>query len=116
MVAGDVAQLSRVFDNLIENGIRFSPQGGQVTVTIKAGPNNTGMVAVADKGIGIPADKLPRVWEKFYQVDATSTRKYGGTGIGLTVVKQVIDGHGGKVWAESEPGKGSVFYFSLVRV
>ncbi len=112
--AADATQLGRVLDNLIDNAIRFSPQGAQVTVRVRDGGDGSVQVAVVDKGIGIAADRLPLVWDKFYQVDPT--RKSAGPGLGLAAVKQVVEAHGGKVWAESEPGQGSTFYFSLVKL
>jgi signal transduction histidine kinase len=114
-VAGDPAQIARVIDNLLDNAIRFSPQGGQVTLRLRSGPQGAVHVEVIDHGIGIPADHLPRVWEKFYQVKSTSALSFGGVGLGLAVVKKVVEAHGGRVWAQSEPGRGSTFGFSLVK-
>jgi signal transduction histidine kinase len=71
---------------------------------------------VSDHGIGLPADQLPRIWDRFYQSDASTTRRFGGTGIGLALVKQIVEAHGGQVWAESQTGQGSQFYVALQRV
>jgi len=84
--------------------LKFTPEGGIITVSIKA--KDTGAhVIVEDTGIGIPADKLPDIFEPFYQVDSDSNRKYGGTGIGLTLVKQILDAHHSTISASSELGK-----------
>ena len=71
------------------------------------------VVYVKDTGTGIPEEQLEHIFEKFYQVDGTSTRKFGGNGLGLAIAKNIIDLHEGKLWVESEPGEGSTFYFSV---
>ncbi len=98
--------------NLISNAIKFNRKGG--CITIEANRKN-GMleVCVSDTGIGIPEDKLDKIFERFYQVDASPTRRYGGTGLGLAIVKDVVEVHGGKVTVESKPGRGSRFCFTL---
>jgi len=70
-------------------------------------------VSVQDTGIGIPPDKLDRIFERFYQVDGSTRRRFGGMGLGLAIVKRIVEAHGGRVWAESELGKGSTFYFTI---
>jgi len=111
-VGGDEGRLLQVFDNLLGNAIKFSSEGGRVTVAIKdLGP--VAQVSVSDQGIGIPKDQQERVFERFYQVDGSARRRFGGTGLGLTIVKRIVEAHGGKVWVESEPGKGSAFYFTV---
>jgi len=111
-VNGDAQRLGQVFDNLIGNAIKFSPNGGPVVVRVGA-HNDRVVVAVRDRGIGIPPDQLDRIWERFYQVDQGSTRRFGGSGLGLAIVKRIIEAHGGRVWVESTPGEGSTFFFSL---
>ncbi|MBI3761493.1 MAG: response regulator [Chloroflexi bacterium] len=116
-VVVDVTGIARVFDEYLSNAIKFSPQGGQVTLRVRDVGDGTVEVMVADSGIGIPPDKLPRVFDRFYQVDSSTTRKFGGAGLGLSLVKQIVEAQGGKVWAESEgvPGKGSRFYFTVLK-
>jgi signal transduction histidine kinase len=71
------------------------------------------LVAVRDQGIGIPPEDLPRIWERFYRVDNTNTRRIGGTGLGLAITRALVELHGGRIWVESIAGKGSVFFFTL---
>jgi signal transduction histidine kinase len=111
-VSADVQGVVQVFRNLIANAIQYSQDGGSVTVEITAeGPVRR--VEVRDTGIGIPASALPRVFERFFRVDSARSRAEGGTGLGLAIVKHLVDAMGGKVWAESEPGKGTSFYVTL---
>jgi signal transduction histidine kinase len=112
LVWGDPGRLSQVLDNLLGNAIKFSPNGG--TITVRALPvSNAVQVEVADQGIGVPADKLDKIFERFYQVDGSSKRRFAGTGLGLAIVKQIVETHKGKVWVESVEGKGSTFFFML---
>jgi signal transduction histidine kinase/DNA-binding response OmpR family regulator len=102
--AGDPNQIPAVLDALLSNAIKFSRKGGHVVVT---------HVSIKDEGIGISKKNLEKVFTRFYQVDSSATRKYEGLGIGLALVRQVIEGHGGKVWVESMVEKGSTFHFAL---
>ena len=111
-VAADPDRIAQVLDNLLANAIKFSPQGGTIVVRVRE-VGDWLRTEVSDTGIGIPADKLPRVFERFYQVDGTSRRRFGGTGLGLAIVKQIIEAHGGQVGVESTLGEGSTFYFTL---
>jgi PAS domain S-box-containing protein len=113
-VSGDRRRLTQVFDNLLGNAIKFSDPGDTVTVRVyDQGP--VIRAEVEDTGIGIPPDRLPRIFDRFYQVDGTTTRRFGGTGLGLTIVKQIVEAHNGEVGATSEVGKGSLLYFTLPR-
>jgi signal transduction histidine kinase len=96
----------------VSNAIKFSPPGGKVTIHLEG--NEAGAVlAVEDTGIGISSDKLPRVFDRFYQVDGSATRKYGGMGLGLAICREIVEAHGGIIEAQSEVGKGSVFTVKL---
>jgi len=106
-VGVDPEKTTLAFVNLLNNAIRFSPEGGQIVIgAIDQGKDV--MAWVQDHGIGIPTDKLQKVFEEFYQIEPPNTRRYGGLGIGLTIAKGLIEIQGGKIWAESEgPGKGA---------
>ncbi len=112
MVWGDRERLSQVLDNLLHNAVKFSPNGGRITVRV-ADHGDYVLVSVQDTGIGIPPDKLDRIFDRFYQVDGSTKRRFGGMGLGLAIVKRIVEAHGGRVWAESELGKGSTFYFTV---
>lgn len=112
VVQADSDMIRQVIENLMDNSFKYTPRGGQVTVRLLPGQEEV-VVVVEDNGIGIPADDLSRVFERFYRVDKTRSRKLGGTGLGLAIVKHIVNAHGGRVWVESEFGKGSSFYFSL---
>ncbi|GFE56569.1 ATP-binding protein [Geobacter sp. AOG1] len=111
-VRGDRAQLYHVLTNLISNAIKYSPYGGTVTIGARL---EEGMVVVRvrDEGIGIPTEELERVFERFYRVDNTDRRSIGGTGLGLSLVREIVHAHQGRVWVESKPGEGSSFYIAL---
>jgi two-component system phosphate regulon sensor histidine kinase PhoR len=111
-VLGDSDKFDQIMTNLVSNAIKYSPSGGTVTVDMKS-EGDTLTVAVRDEGIGIPQDKLSRVFEKFERVDDRDTRQAGGTGIGLFLVKHLVERHDGEVWVESELGKGSSFIFRV---
>ena len=112
-VTGDINRLQQVFANLLSNALKFTDAGGRVTVRV-ARRGDTAELAVTDTGIGITADFLPVVFDRFRQADASLTRAYAGLGLGLWVVKQIVDGHGGRVHAESGgPGRGTTVAVSL---
>lgn len=115
LVPGDRDRLNQVFDNLLGNAIKFSPDGGEVTIRVwDAG--DVVEASISDNGIGIPAGELEKIFERFYQVDGSTTRRFGGTGLGLAIVKRIVEAHGGRVWAESEQGRGSTFFFTLPKL
>ncbi len=95
--------------NLASNAVKFTPAGGSVTVAARPASEERVVLSVADTGIGIGADHLPRVFDVFYQVDSSSTREYGGAGLGLAIVKSFVEAHGGQVKVESAVGQGTTF-------
>ena len=108
----DPDKIRQVFTNLIGNALKFSPDGGE----IELGAEDRGeelLFTCRDTGIGIPASERERVFEKFYQVDSTATRRFGGAGLGLSIVREIVLLHGGQVWVESTPGQGSTFFIAL---
>jgi signal transduction histidine kinase len=111
-LSADEDKLSIALSNLVKNSLQFTEPGGHVTVKIQ---EDAGCfkVSVADDGIGIPARDLPRVFERFFQVETHLTRRYGGMGLGLSVAKAMVELHGGRIWVESEEGKGSTFTLLL---
>ncbi|MGQ9536520.1 MAG: ATP-binding protein [Actinomycetota bacterium] len=113
-VAGDPERLRQVFTNLVHNAVKFTPSGGEVRVRAEEAGQEC-MVEVADTGIGISPLDLPRVFDKFYQVDSSATRQQSGTGLGLCISRELVVAQGGRIWVESEKGKGSVFRFTVPR-
>jgi two-component system phosphate regulon sensor histidine kinase PhoR len=111
-IAGDRRRLTEVLQNLLDNAIQYTPAGGQIMVS--AGPKNSDVVfTVSDTGIGIPQADQPRIFERFYRVDVARSREVGGTGLGLSIAKHLVETHGGRIWVESEVGRGSQFHFSV---
>lgn len=111
----DTSFMREILDNLLENAIKYTPEGGSVYVNVR-GDGDRFLINVTDTGIGISADDLNHVFQKFYRADNSDTRTIGGTGLGLYLVKQRTEAMGGKVWAESAFGEGSTFYVSLPRL
>ncbi len=109
----DRDRLEQVLLNLLENSLMYTPSGGRVEVGVQE-EQGVVVVSVRDTGIGIPPDDLPRIFERFYRVDRARSRKLGGTGLGLAIVKHIVEAQGGRVWVESELGKGSTFYFTML--
>lgn len=132
-VHADRTHLRAVIDNLLDNAVKFSPEGGAIELSVNlileealasggrfedlsqidASAERWIQVSVSDRGIGISPDALDQVWERFYQVDGSSTRHFGGTGLGLALVKETVDAYRGQVWIESEPGAGTRVSFAL---
>ncbi|RLC77183.1 MAG: hypothetical protein DRJ03_13215 [Chloroflexi bacterium] len=102
----------RVMSNLLDNALKFTPSGGQVTLSVQ-NKDEFIEIQVIDTGIGIPEDQLERIFDRFYQVDSSTTREFGGMGLGLAIAKEIVEKHGGNIRAESQPGAGSVFHLTL---
>jgi PAS domain S-box-containing protein len=115
MVTGDRDRLEQVLGNLLENAVKYSPDGSDVTVTVED-RGDAFVTAVCDRGIGIPADELVQVFERFHRGRQVSSTNYGGLGLGLYITKQIIERHGGTIWVDSKEGQGTTFYFSLPAV
>ncbi|NPV26615.1 MAG: phosphate regulon sensor histidine kinase PhoR [Firmicutes bacterium] len=111
-VWGDEDLLGQVVINLIDNAIKYTAPGGKIILKAAANQDEV-IVQVVDNGIGIPANSLNRLFERFYRVDKARSRELGGTGLGLAIVKHIVESHGGRVWVESEMGQGSTFSFTL---
>lgn len=111
-VDADRERVHQVLYNLLDNAVRFTPSGGAVTVSAQRHDGSV-EVQVADTGVGIPPEHLPRLFERFYRADPARSREDGGTGIGLAIARSVVEAHGGHIRAESRLGKGSVFTFDL---
>jgi two-component system phosphate regulon sensor histidine kinase PhoR len=120
LVVGDEERLVQVFINLFENAVKYTPDGGTITVDLERSLNHRKPelgdaieVRVSDSGIGIPEADRPRVFERFYRVDKARSRELGGTGLGLAIVKHIVEGHGGLVWVEGNHPRGSRFIVRL---
>ncbi len=111
-ILGDAKELDLALSHLISNAIKFNGEGGKVMLEAQDMGDKI-VLHITDTGVGIPEDKLPKIFDRFYQVDGSTTRKFEGTGLGLYLVKNIIRRHGGNIWAESEPGKGTKFTFVL---
>lgn len=114
-MAVDYDFLREIVNNLVGNAIKYTPEGGEIKVNVK-GEADKVLITVADTGIGIPADDIGHIFQKFYRVDSTQTREIGGTGLGLYLVKQRVEAMGGRVWVESDFGHGSIFSVTLPRI
>ena len=109
----DKQRLRQILDNLIRNSVDFVPsKDGKISVEAKIKENNI-VFSVHDNGPGIPKEKQSNIFKKFYQIDTSATRKHGGTGLGLVICKGIAEGLNGKIWLESELGKGTSFFIYL---
>ena len=108
----DAHRVGQVLTNLLSNAIKFSPAGERIRIEA-TGDEREVRVAIVDHGDGIAARDLPKLFRKFQQIDSGSTRKVGGTGLGLVICKGIVEQHGGRIGVESEPGQGSTFWFTL---
>lgn len=111
---GDSERLTQVMINVLSNAIKFTPENGKITITADENTDSV-KISITDTGIGIPQDKLLRIFDRFYQVDGSTSRKHGGVGIGLSICKGIIEKHRGSIWAESD-GNGSTFHIVLPKL
>jgi signal transduction histidine kinase len=114
-IVGDSDRLRQVLTNLTANAIRYSPGGGSITIRCRErGPHHVA-IEVADHGMGIPVEEIPRLFQKFQRVRTPEHLRVPGTGLGLYICRLIVEGHGGQIWVESEPGRGSSFGLVLPR-
>lgn len=111
-VMGDAGRIKQILMNIVGNAIKFT-QKGYVRLEVRMEKNGEILFSISDSGIGIPKDRLNKIFEPFTQADSSTTRRFGGTGLGTTISKQLVELMGGKIWVESEEGKGSTFYFTI---
>ena len=108
----DRGKVMQVFSNILNNAIRYTPPSGNIKISAAADGAMV-KVLIADTGVGIPPGDLSRVFERFYRVEKTRSRDYGGTGLGLPIARKVVEAHGGSIWIDSSPGKGTKVWFTL---
>lgn len=114
LAQGDSQKIGWALSQLIDNGIKFTPAGGSVVVSVKREGENLVIVSVTDTGIGIAPNRLEEIFEPFHQLDGSSTRRHGGTGLGLSLVRQIIEAHGSMIEVQSVEGRGATFKFPLL--
>jgi len=112
LVSCDPVRIGRVVENLVANAVKYSPSGGEVLVSIGT-DEDSAFIAVRDEGVGIAPEDVPRLFERFSQVDMSSTREFGGVGLGLFVADEIVRAHGGSIAVEANPRKGSTFIVRL---
>ncbi|MFP3324417.1 cell wall metabolism sensor histidine kinase WalK [Planococcus sp. SIMBA_160] len=108
----DTDKLTQVIDNIISNALKYSPEGGKIRFSVREKEGEL-LVSISDEGMGIPKENVERIFDRFYRVDRARSRAMGGTGLGLAISKEMINAHGGQIWAESRYGKGTSIYFTL---
>jgi PAS domain S-box-containing protein len=108
----DIVRIAQVITNFVENAAKFSPQGSLIVIRVRKEQNDL-IISVNDQGIGISQEELPKLFDRFYQVEQVVSGKTHGTGLGLTICKGIIEAHGGRLWVETELGQGSKFSFSI---
>ena len=108
----DTDKMTQVIDNILNNAIKYSPDGGKITVSMKTTDDQM-ILSISDQGLGIPKEDLPKIFDRFYRVDKARSRAQGGTGLGLAIAKEIVKQHNGFIWAKSEYGKGSTFTIVL---
>jgi len=114
-IHGDLRKCRQILLNLLSNAVKYTPDGGKIAISAVAQEGQV-LVTIEDNGIGIPADDLPHIFDKFYRVKSPETDDIVGSGLGLSLVKSIIDKHQGRIWVRSQPGKGSAFTLVLMTV
>ena len=112
-ILADDEKLEKVFHNLLSNAFKFTKEGGEISIRLTVAENKQAVISVRDTGIGIPADQLLKVFDRFYQVDSSQTREYEGSGLGMALAKEFVELHNGKISVESKEGQGSTFTVKL---
>jgi len=115
-VQADSQKIAWVLAQLLNNGIKFTPAGGRVVLNVKVESGNLVVISITDTGIGIPASRIEEIFEPFHQLDDSSTRRFGGAGLGLSLVRQIIEAHGSMLDVQSTEGHGTTFRFPLLAV
>jgi len=108
----DAKRIRQVLDNLLDNAVKYSPQGTEVLVSAKQAGREM-VISVADQGLGIPADELSKVFDRMYRIEQRLTPGVDGIGLGLSICQRLVEAHGGRIWVDSEKGKGSTFHFTI---
>lgn len=108
----DKDKITQVLDNIISNAIKYSPQGGKIILRVE-NKRHYLLITIQDEGVGIPYDKLEKIFDRFYRADKARTRKFGGTGLGLAITKELVEAHHGRIWARSREDYGTSIYFTL---
>ena len=112
-ITGDRERIEQVVVNILSNAVKYTPSGGHIRLAACRGEKNTVRITVQDDGIGIPAEDVPRLFERFYRVDKARSRAAGGTGLGLAIAKEIVEKHGGHIELASEYGKGTTVHITL---
>jgi signal transduction histidine kinase len=112
VVEADPTRIDQVLRNLLDNAIKYSPEGGMIVVRGQVEEERV-VISVADQGVGIAPEHLNRLFEKFFRVESSLGHHVVGSGLGLPIARTIVEGHGGRIWAESKLGEGSTFYFTL---
>ena len=112
LIHGDIAMMQRVLENLLVNGLRHTPEGGRISITVDVDSGNV-VVKISDTGCGIPGEEVPRIFDRFYQRDKTASNENPGAGLGLSIVKRILELHGSVIKVKSEPDHGTTFSFSM---
>ncbi len=114
-IQGDVQRLKQVLHNLLSNALRYTPKGGKITVHVSLVADKKQQIAISveDDGPGIPAEELTHIFDRFFRNDPSRSRCSGGSGLGLAIVKELVEAHGGRIWAESQVGRGTVITFTI---